>query len=138
MEFKNNYGTVSITVEDNIIIAEFSGNLNISLVNAFADSLHHYLTPLSGEPWCYIANCSTLLAATPEAEAGFTSLVKKVKEQNCIASAYIFSSALVFNQMKRILAKAESQVQLLDCLFNDVDSAKNYVTNQLNLAKVAQ
>ena len=137
MEFKNHYGSVSIITDGPIIIGQFSGNINARLVNDFAAGLKKHICDLAGKPWAYISHSTNLYATTPDAEHGFVSLLKELKDTNCKATAFIFSSSIVLNQMKRVIAQAQSPIQILDCLYDDLDSAKDYVLKQLELAEMA-
>ena len=65
------------------------------------------------------------------------NLFRALQGTNCIATAYMFSSSIVLNQMKRIIAEAEAPIQILDCLFADLQSAKAYVLKQLEFAEMA-
>ncbi|MCF7519360.1 MULTISPECIES: hypothetical protein [Pseudoalteromonas] len=137
MEFKNHYGSVSIITEGSIIIGQFSGNINARLVNNFATGLKKHVSALAGRPWAYISHSTHLLATTPDAERSFANLFRALQGTNCIATAYMFSSSIVLNQMKRIIAEAEAPIQILDCLFDDLQSAKAYVLKQLEFAEMA-
>ena len=137
LEFKNHYGSVSIITEGSIIIGQFSGNINARLVNNFATGLKKHVSALAGRPWAYISHSTHLLATTPDAERSFANLFRALQGTNCIATAYMFSSSIVLNQMKRIIAEAESPIQILDCLFDDLQSAKAYVLKQLEFAEMA-
>ncbi|WP_405128625.1 hypothetical protein [Pseudoalteromonas sp. PB2-1] len=137
MEFKNHYGSVSIITEGSIIIGQFSGNINARLVNNFATGLKKHVSALAGRPWAYISHSTHLLATTPDAERSFANLFRALQGTNCIATAYMFSSSIVLNQMKRIIVEAEAPIQILDCLFDDLQSAKAYVLKQLEFAEMA-
>ena len=137
LEFKNHYGSVSIITEGSIIIGQFSGNINARLVNNFATGLKKHVSALAGRPWAYISHYTHLLATTPDAERSFANLFRALQGTNCIATAYMFSSSIVLNQMKRIIAEAEAPIQILDCLFDDLQSAKAYVLKQLEFAEMA-
>tara|TARA_Y100000782_G_scaffold112261_1_gene142068 strand:+ start:534 stop:950 length:417 start_codon:yes stop_codon:yes gene_type:complete len=137
LEFKNHYGSVSIITEGSIIIGQFSGNINARLVNNFATGLKKHVSALAGRPWAYISHSTHLLATTPDAERSFANLFRALQGTNCIATAYMFSSSIVLNQMKRIIAEAEAPIQILDCLFDDLQSAKAYVLKQLEFAEMA-
>ncbi len=137
LEFKNHYGSVSIITEGSIIIGQFSGNINARLVNNFATGLKKHVSALAGRPWAYISHSTHLLATTPDAERSFANLFRALQGTNCIATAYMFSSSIVLNQMKRIIVEAEAPIQILDCLFDDLQSAKAYVLKQLEFAEMA-
>ena len=137
LEFKNHYGSVRIITEGPIVIGQFYGNINARLVNDFAINLKKHITAFAGKPWAYISHSTHLLATTPDAERGFTQLFRALQGTNCIATAYMFSSSIVLNQMKRIIAQAQSPIQIMDCLFDDLDSAKAYVLKQLEFAEMA-
>lgn len=105
LEFKNHYGSVSIITDGPIIIGQFSGNINARLVNDFAVDIKKHISDLAGKPWAYISHSTQLLATTPEAERGFIQLLRALQSTNCVATAYMFSSSIVLNQMKRIIAQ---------------------------------
>lgn len=127
MEFKNKYGHATLQHESNIIIASFSGNLNESLVSDFSKELIKMVKTLAGSPWAYISNSLTVQAATPEAEKSFVILTRHMVKEGCIASAYILGSALVTNQLQRIVKNAGLEIDVKDYLFNNLEEAKSYI-----------
>ncbi|CAM3694725.1 MULTISPECIES: hypothetical protein [Pseudoalteromonas] len=131
MKFINKYGQVSLQCEQNIIIADFSGNVNASLVSAFANSLLTQVAQFANKPWGYISNSQTLLAATPQAEQQLTLLTSAMVHKGCIASAYIFDSSIVINQMQRILDNAGLNMDIRPCLFNSLAQAKAFVNKTM-------
>lgn len=137
MKFSNKHGQVSLHREQNIIIADFCGNLNASLVTAFSNGLFEQVSQLANKPWGYISNSQNLLAATPQAEQQLTLLVSAMVRNGCIASAYIFDSAIVINQMQRIIHNAGLSVDIRHRLFKCLAQAKTFV-NQTMADKATQ
>ncbi|MGO2371194.1 MAG: hypothetical protein ACTH5C_02365 [Pseudoalteromonas prydzensis] len=137
MKFSNKHGQVSLHREQNIIIADFCGNLNASLVTAFSNGLFEQVSQLANKPWGYISNSQNLLAATPQAEQQLTLLASAMVRNGCIASAYIFDSAIVINQMQRIIHNAALSVDIRHRLFKCLAQAKTFV-NQTMADKAAQ
>ncbi|MBE0378836.1 hypothetical protein [Pseudoalteromonas prydzensis] len=131
MKFINKYGQVSLHSEQNIIIADFCGNLNASLATAFANGLSTQVAQFANKPWGYISHSQTLLAATPQAEQQLTSLTSAMARNGCVASAYIFDSSIVINQMQRILDNAGLDMDIRPCLFNSLAQAKAFVSNTM-------
>ena len=117
--------------EQNIIIANFCGNLNASLVTAFANGLFSQVAQFANNPWGYISNSHDLLAATPQAEQQLTQLTSAMARKGCIVSAYIFDSPIVINQMQRILINAGINIDIRPCLFNGLAQAKSFVNKAI-------
>ena len=68
MEYKNKNGHVNLSLENNIVIAQFSGNLELELLSNFKTALFETIQSFKGEKWGYISDSSNVLAATPQAE----------------------------------------------------------------------
>ncbi|CAM4339990.1 hypothetical protein [Pseudoalteromonas ostreae] len=137
MKFSNRHGQVTLQREQNIIIADFYGNLNAGLVTAFTNGLFEQVNQLGNKPWGYICNSQNLLAATPQAEQQLTLLASAMVRNRCIVSAYIFDSAIVINQMQRIFHNAGLSVDVRHRLFKCLAQAKTFV-NQTMADKTAQ
>ncbi|MFT6790304.1 MAG: hypothetical protein ACJAVX_003707 [Pseudoalteromonas rhizosphaerae] len=132
MKFSNKHGQVSLHREQNIIIANFCGNLNASLVTSFSNCLFEQVSQLANKPWGYISDSQNLLAATPQAEQQLTVLASAMVRNGCIASAYIFDSAIVINQMQRIIHNAGLSVDVSHRLFKCLVQAKTFVHQTMN------
>ncbi|MET6758888.1 hypothetical protein [Pseudoalteromonas sp. NCIMB_1079] len=68
MEYKNKNGHVNLSLENNIVIAQFSGNLELELLSNFKTALFETIQSFKGEKWGYISDSSNVVAATPQAE----------------------------------------------------------------------
>lgn len=132
MEFKNKYGQVSLCTENNIIIAHFSGYVTSELLRAFKAELCVAVQPLKSKPWAYISDSLSVLAATPEAEQEMMKISRLMHANNCFGSAFILTSAIAIDQMKRVLNCVKRNVNINDYLFTDLDSAKLFISNNLN------
>ncbi|MEL0634848.1 hypothetical protein V6237_18970 [Pseudoalteromonas carrageenovora] len=132
MEYKNKHGQVSLHTENNIIIAKFSGYVTSGLLRVFKAELCAAIELLKCEHWAYISDSFAVLAATPEAEQEMTNISHLMHANNCIASAFVLSSAIAINQMNRILNCAGKNANINDYLFTDLESAKLYISNSLN------
>ncbi|GAA60482.1 hypothetical protein P20652_2348 [Pseudoalteromonas sp. BSi20652] len=131
MGFKNQYGQVSLIIENNVVIAHFKGYVTAGLLNAFKAELFETIKSFKGEPWAYISDSLDVLAATPEAEREMIDISRVMAENNCLTSAFVLTSAIAINQMKRILLCAKRNVNFSGSLFTDLDSAKQFISDNL-------
>jgi hypothetical protein len=129
--FKNKYGQVSLYTENNVVIAHFSGYITSGLLRAFKIELCEKIKSLKNQPWAYISDSFDVLAATPEAEKEMIDISHLMKANNCLSSAFVLTSAIAINQMKRILECAKRNVNFSECIFTDLDSAKQFVSHNL-------
>lgn len=132
MEFFNQYGQVNISQQKDTIICSFRGSLNERLVDSYTTGLSSLIKNFHGKEWAYVCDAKMVVAATPEAEKKLVNMTELARENNCIASAFIFASNLAINQMQRVLNKASSGQNLTDILFNDLPAALDYVSQVLN------
>lgn len=131
MEFKNQYGHVTLQHESNIIIACFTGYINERLVIEFSSAMLNRAKSFAGAPWGYISNSKHAQAATPDAEAGFVDLTKNMIKHGCIASAYIFDSSLIINQMQHVFKNAGLDFNIRNMLFSNLEEAKSFIEQKI-------
>ncbi|WP_166112331.1 hypothetical protein [Pseudoalteromonas sp. Z9A5] len=136
MGFKNQYGQVSLYTENNVVIAHFTGYITSALLHAFKIELCEKIKSLKNRPWAYISDSFDVLAATPEAEKEMINISRLMAANNCLISAFVLTSAIAINQMKRILKCAKRNVNFSECLFTDLDSAKQFIFHNLKSKQV--
>ena len=135
LEFKNNYGSYHLCVEDDIVIAQFEGNLNPQLLNHFKAALLNTIEPFKHLPWGYISHSPQVVAATPDAEKNMVDVSQTMGANNCLISAFVLSSPIAIRQLQRIMHSSGRDAHLQDCLFNDLPSAKAFIKSQLTSAE---
>ncbi|MDP2633695.1 MAG: hypothetical protein ACPG5Z_11950 [Pseudoalteromonas sp.] len=131
MEFKNQYGHVKLHHESNILIASFTGYINERLVVELSNAMLQRAKSFAGAPWGYISNSKNVQAATPEAEASFVALTKNMIKDGCIASAFIFDSSLIINQMQRVFKNAGLDFNIHNMLFSNLEEAKSFIEQKI-------
>jgi hypothetical protein len=131
LEFKNQYGHVTLQHESNIIIASFTGYINERLVIEFSTAMLNRAKSFAGAPWGYISNSKHAQAATPDAEASFVDLTKSMIKDGCIASAFIFDSSLIINQMQRVIKNTGLDFNIHDRLFANLEEAMLFIEQKI-------
>lgn len=131
MKFKNSHGSYKLHVEDNIVIAQFEGNLNPQLLTHFKAALLNTIKPFNLKAWGYISNSPDVVAATPDAEQNMVDVSQTMGANNCVVSAFILTSPIAIRQLQRILQGSNRDAYLQDCLFNDLPSAKAFIKKVL-------
>ena len=126
---KNDYGNVNFYVDNNIIVAEFSGSIDTYILSVYGEKIINTTAQFNGNPWGYISDSRKVLAATPEAELLLTKIGKKMQAANCFISAYVMTSAIAISQMSRVLNSVGRDGT--KCIFSEVESAKQYVIKHL-------
>ncbi|MBB1277108.1 MULTISPECIES: hypothetical protein [unclassified Pseudoalteromonas] len=132
MEYKNENGHVNLSLENNIVIAQFSGNLELELLSNFKTALFETIQSFKGEKWGYISDSSNVVAATPQAEQEMVAISHSMQQNNCLISAFVLTSPIAISQMQRIMQNAKRDVTFKDCLFDNLESAKHFILNELN------
>ncbi len=134
MKYKNKHAEVTLSVEGNIIIAQFSGNLDLELLANFKAALFDKVAEFEGKQWGYISDSSCVLAATPDAEQEMVAISTHMQHTNCLISAFVLTSPIAISQMQRIMQNAKRDVDFNQCLFDNLDAAKRFISSQLNNA----
>ena len=132
MKYKNKHAEVTLFVEGNIIIAQFSGNLDLELLANFKTALFDKVAEFEGKQWGYISDSSCVLAATPDAEQEMVAISTHMQHTNCLISAFVLTSPIAISQMQRIMQNAKRDVDFNQCLFDNLDAAKRFISSQLN------
>ena len=132
MKYKNKHAEVTLSVEGNIIIAQFSGNLDLELLANFKAALFDKVAEFEGKQWGYISDSSCVLAATPDAEQEMVAISTQMQHTNCLISAFVLTSPIAISQMQRIMQNAKRDVDFNQCLFDNLDAAKRFISSQLN------
>ena len=132
MKYKNKHAEVTLFVEGNIIIAQFSGNLDLELLANFKAALFDKVAEFEGKQWGYISDSSCVLAATPDAEQEMVAISTHMQHTNCLISAFVLTSPIAISQMQRIMQNAKRDVDFNQCLFDNLDAAKRFISSQLN------
>ena len=132
MKYKNKHAEVTLSVEGNIIIAQFSGNLDLELLANFKTALFDKVAEFEGKQWGYISDSSCVLAATPDAEQEMVAISTQMQHTNCLISAFVLTSPIAISQMQRIMQNAKRDVDFNQCLFDNLDAAKRFISSQLN------
>ncbi len=132
MKYKNKHAEVTLSVEGNIIIAQFSGNLDLELLANFKTALFDKVAEFEGKQWGYISDSSCVLAATPDAEQEMVAISTHMQHTNCLISAFVLTSPIAISQMQRIMQNAKREVDFNQCLFDNLDAAKRFISSQLN------
>ncbi|HBW97760.1 MULTISPECIES: hypothetical protein [Pseudoalteromonas] len=132
MKYKNKHAEVTLSVEGNIIIAQFSGNLDLELLANFKTALFDKVAEFEGKQWGYISDSSCVLAATPDAEQEMVAISTHMQHTNCLISAFVLTSPIAISQMQRIMQNAKRDVDFNQCLFDNLDAAKRFISSQLN------
>ncbi|TMO04922.1 hypothetical protein CWB60_14775 [Pseudoalteromonas sp. S327] len=132
MKYKNKHAEVTLSFEGNIIIAQFSGNLDLELLANFKAALFDKVAEFEGKQWGYISDSSCVLAATPDAEQEMVAISTHMQHTNCLISAFVLTSPIAISQMQRIMQNAKRDVDFNQCLFDNLDAAKRFISSQLN------
>eukprot|EP00493_Phyllostaurus_siculus_P023416 UN23752 len=55
-----------------------------------------------------------------------------MQHTNCLISAFVLTSPIAISQMQRIMQNAKRDVDFNQCLFDNLDAAKRFISSQLN------
>ena len=130
--YKAKYGSMSVSLEGNIVYGKFSGALSCSITKRLKQVISEIIAPLAGKPWGYISYSESAEAATPSAEEDLVQCVILFHELGCKTSAYILSSPIAKDQLKRVRIAAGAPQPIDEILFDDIESAEKYIQSTLS------
>jgi hypothetical protein len=132
VKFSNSHGSVTLHVEQNIVIAKFSGCVSLDLMQQFEKGIVELTAPIKAQPWGYISDSSSVIAATPDAEQYIVNVSYKMRANNCILSAFVITQAIAKNQTQRILKNSGVKSDLSKRFFDNPDQAKEFIKAALS------
>ncbi len=130
-EYKTINGELIIKREENVIVAEFIGTLDLKIAIAFKNALLELTKPLQGQKWAYLSLSPRNDAATPEAEEVLVECLQLAWSLGCVAGAYVLKTNLTIDQVDRMLKKAGLATGIQGKIFNSAEEARQSVNNAL-------
>lgn len=130
--FKAKYGSMSVSLRGDIVYGKFSGALSCGITKRLMQAIPGIIAPLNGQPWGYISFSESAQAATPSAEEDLVKCVTLFHQLGCSASAYILSSPVAKEQLKRVRIAAGAPQPIDEILFDDIKSAEKYIRDTLS------
>lgn len=129
--YKNKFGSIKLSFDNNMMITEFTGAISISLVEYLITTSTKLLKKRSSKPWGYISCSKKAEAATPEAYNLLVEAAKNFKLCGCIKSAYVLSSPIAIAQTETLVLATGNTTPIKNLLFDELEQAKEFITNVL-------
>ncbi|MDU0114363.1 hypothetical protein RT723_15460 [Psychrosphaera aquimarina] len=129
--YKNQFGSVSLTIEDNIMVAQFKGAISSGIVSYFIKASEVALTKIKTPHWGYVSYSEQADAATPDALKELFIVGQNFHNAGCVKSAYVLKSAIAISQVKKLRDSINVTEPLSDVLFDELEDAKQFVSEYL-------
>jgi len=132
LSYKNQFGSIKMRLQDNILISEFKGAVSVSIVEYFIKAAETLIKQIDVKAWGYISCSEQAEAATPDAEKLLIQSAKLFYEKGCIQSAYVLTSPIAIAQVEKLRASIGVTEPLKNVLFKDLTEAQAFITDILN------
>ena len=129
--YKDANGALTLERKGNLILATFSGAINTSIMKHFIDEIDDSIAPIQGQAWAYVSDSRKVHAATPDSEESLKKAVLKYYQLGCVCGAYVSTSAVMINQMDRVLKGVGVPTGIDGKLFESTEAAKAFCTQTL-------
>jgi hypothetical protein len=129
--YKNQFGSIKIIFDDNIIITTFKDAVSVSIVEYFIKTTERIIQTITPRPWGYISFSLEAQAATPEAYKLLIKAAKTFQQHGCVKSAYVLGTPIAIAQTEQLMAAIGITTPLKNFLFDDLEQAKNFISSTL-------
>ena len=129
--YQDNFGSIKITLEDNIITAEFSGAVSPGIARFLLEKGREVKAKINVAHWGYISNSLKAEASTPEAQKILLQAAAEFKQTGCVRGVFLLTSAIAIAQMEALRAAVGITEPFRDVLFDKYDDAKIYLDEYL-------
>ena len=133
--YKNQFGSIKVILDDNIIITTFKDAVSVSIVEYFIKTTERIIQTMTPRPWGYISFSLEAQAATPEAYKLLIKAAKTFQQHGCVKSAYVLGTPIAIAQTEQLMAAIGITTPLKDVLFDDLDQARGFMTDFLDSYK---
>ncbi|WP_100658584.1 hypothetical protein [Alteromonas flava] len=130
-EIKQRNGSLRVTLEGPIFIAEFKGACTPKIAQVFHQAVLDAIPQLPENGWCYLSSSEDYAAALPEVEESYAQTYRLCMENGCIVEAYCMPSVVGLAQVDkaRKACGVESPIQSLS--FKTISDAKYFLLSTL-------
>ncbi|MFT6529995.1 MAG: hypothetical protein ACJAZB_001646 [Psychrosphaera sp.] len=125
--YKNSFGSLKLTLEDNIMTAEFKGSVSASIAQYFLKTAEKMINDNKIDHWGYISYSEQADAATPEAHLLLIKAAKIFYQAGCVKSAYVLKSSIAIRQIEKLREEMGVTAPLSNVLFKDLQQAKQFM-----------
>jgi hypothetical protein len=133
--YKNQFGSIKISFDNNIMTTKLKGAVSISLVEYLIKTAEKLIKDITPQPWGYISSSIKAQALTPDGYALLVKAAKAFQKNGCVKSAYVLSSPIAIAQIEKLRRDMGVTIPLKDVLFDDLDQARDFMTDFLDSYK---
>ncbi|WP_026376172.1 hypothetical protein [Aestuariibacter salexigens] len=124
-------GSLKVTVQDAIFIAEFSGACTLRIAKAFHQSVTDAQPHLPNDGWAYLSSSQDYVAALPEVEQIYADTYRLCTHYGCLIEAYCMPSKVGLAQVDKARRACGVTSPIEKLAFNSIDDAKYYLVSTL-------
>ena len=130
--YKDKFGSINITLEDNIITAEFTGAVSVGIATYLLEKGRELKSVIRVPYWGYISNSLNAEASTPEAQKILLQAAAEYQQAGCIRAVFLLTSPIAIAQMEALRAAVGITEPFSDVLFDNYHDAKAHLDNYLS------
>ncbi|GEK11863.1 MULTISPECIES: hypothetical protein [Pseudoalteromonas] len=130
--FQTRCGKVTLWTEKNILFACFEGNINESMIHFFSRTMEQCRDEIAVPAWGYVSYSEKAIAATPQAYDLLVNVAKRCLQLGCVSAGYVLNSAIAKRQMEKLRKEIGMPEPIEQVLFVDLDTAVEYVNQNLS------
>lgn len=133
--YKNQFGSINISFDNDIMTTKFKGAVSISLVEYLIKIGKQLIQNRPPQPWGYISSSVEAQAATPDAYQALIEAGKLFQKHGCVKSSYVLNTPISIAQMKQLLSALGVDTPLEEILFDDLEQAREFMNDFLETYK---
>ena len=134
-DIKQRNGSLKVTVEGPVFIAEFTGACSVKIAEGFYQAVKDALAVLPADGWCYLSSSKNYVAALPEVERIYTKTYSLCMQNGCMVEAYCMPSAVGLAQVDKSRKACGVDTPIKDLAFETLEDAKYFLLSTLEHIK---
>ncbi|WP_100642493.1 hypothetical protein [Alteromonas facilis] len=132
---KHRNGSLKVTLDGPLFIAEFTGACTSPIARAFHRSVEKAIPKLPADGWGYLSSSQDYIAALPEVEASYTETYRLCMSNGCLIEAYCMPSAVGLAQVDKSRKACGVTSPIEPLSFNSIEDAKYFLLSTLEHIK---
>lgn len=128
------HGAISVNTEDRILIVRAQGPWNAELSQLYGEMVQSQVQALAGAPWAVLGVISREGVHTPDSYSVQVDIIREHHALGRVASAIVFHYFDSPQIARRVFAKMYSEAEEAHEFFEDEESARHWLSEQLRAA----
>ena len=130
-DIKHKSGSLKVTVEGAIFIAQFSGACTLNIAKGFHKAVEQAQKHLPEDGWAYLSSSTNYIAAVPEVEALYTKTYQLCMQSGCLVEAYCMPSKVGLAQVDKSRKACGVNSSITPLSFSTINDAKYFLVSTL-------